>query len=106
MFGGCFDVEFETASEQFFREVREGRFVLVVSDLTVEELADAPENVRSCKGLGRPVASLLIHPTQRLQPSPDSVNVVQPQSGVLEVERCHSRWSAPPAEVDSEEDHG
>ena len=53
VFGGCFDVEFETASEQFFLEVREGRFVLVVSDLTVEELADAPENVRSVlQGLG------------------------------------------------------
>ena len=46
-------MEFETASEQFFLEVREGRFVLVVSDLTVEELADAPENVRSVlQGLG------------------------------------------------------
>ncbi len=47
VFGGCFDAEFKTVSEQFFREVRAGRFVLVVSDLTVEELADAPERVRN-----------------------------------------------------------
>ena len=47
VFGGCFDVEFEIASMGFFREVREGRFILVVSDLTVEELADAPERVRN-----------------------------------------------------------
>ena len=45
--GGCFDPEFETASQEFFRAVREGRFVLVVSDLTVEELVDAPERVRN-----------------------------------------------------------
>ena len=36
----------EAASLEFFREVREGRFVLVVSDLTVEELVDAPKRVR------------------------------------------------------------
>ena len=47
VFGGCFDAEFETASVAFFREVREGRFVLVVSDLTVAELVDAPERVRN-----------------------------------------------------------
>jgi hypothetical protein len=35
VFGGCFDPEFEAASWEFFREVREGRFVLIVSDLTV-----------------------------------------------------------------------
>lgn len=47
VFGGCFDPEFETASLAFFREVRNGRFVLVVSDLTVQELVDAPEAVRN-----------------------------------------------------------
>jgi len=47
VFGGCFDPEFEAASREFFREVREGRFVLIVSDLTVAELVDAPQQVRS-----------------------------------------------------------
>jgi len=46
VFGGCFDSEFEKASVEFFREVRDGRFVLIVSDLTVQELADAPDKVR------------------------------------------------------------
>jgi hypothetical protein len=47
VFGGCFDREFETASLAFFREVRKGRFLLVVSDLIVQELVDAPETVRN-----------------------------------------------------------
>lgn len=47
VFGGCYDSDFETESQQFFREVREGRFTLVVSDLTVQELVDAPEEVRN-----------------------------------------------------------
>jgi hypothetical protein len=47
VFGGCFDTEFQAESLQFFEEARAGRFALVVSDLTMEELADAPERVKS-----------------------------------------------------------
>ena len=46
VFGGCFDVEFQEASERFFQLVREGRFVLIVSDLVNLELERAPETVR------------------------------------------------------------
>ncbi len=46
VFGGCFDSEFEAESIQFFHEVREGRFILVVSTVTLDELALAPERVR------------------------------------------------------------
>ena len=43
VFGGCFDNEFRTESVRFFEEVRSGRFLLVVSDVTLDELGLAPE---------------------------------------------------------------
>ena len=46
VFGGCFDPEFEVESRKFFDEVRQGRFTVVISDVTVEELQPAPEEVR------------------------------------------------------------
>lgn len=46
VFGGCFDREFSEASHQFFREVRAGRFSVVISDVTTRELLQAPETVR------------------------------------------------------------
>ena len=46
VFGGCFDEEFKRESLRFFEEVGQGRFVLVVSDVTLDELELAPEEVR------------------------------------------------------------
>jgi hypothetical protein len=46
VFGGCFDVEFSAESIRFFEEVRQGYFVVVVSDVTLDELELAPERVR------------------------------------------------------------
>jgi predicted nucleic acid-binding protein len=46
VFGGCFDDEFRAESLRFFDEVRSGRFVVVVSDVTLDELSLAPESVR------------------------------------------------------------
>lgn len=46
VFGGCFDDEFKTESVRFFDEVRQGQFVLVVSNVTLDELELAPESVR------------------------------------------------------------
>lgn len=46
VFGGCFDTEFDKDSLAFFREVAEGRFVLVVSLVTLRELRRSPENVQ------------------------------------------------------------
>ena len=46
VFGGCFDDEFKTESVRFFDEVRQGQFVLVVSNVTLDELELAPEFVR------------------------------------------------------------
>ncbi len=46
VFGGCFDTEFERDSRTFFREAAAGRFRLVLSELTLRELAQAPAHVR------------------------------------------------------------
>jgi hypothetical protein len=46
VFGGCFDDEFETESIQFFEEVRQGQIVLVVSNVTLDELELASDGVR------------------------------------------------------------
>ena len=46
VFGGCFDDEFRAESVRFFDEVHSGRFVVVVSDVTLDELSLAPESVR------------------------------------------------------------
>ena len=44
--GGCIDVEFAEDSQRLFQWVRERRFVLLVSDVVVQELADAPQDIR------------------------------------------------------------
>ena len=46
VFGGCFDKEFDAASLLFFERVRDKTFVLVVSDVTLDELQQSPEPVR------------------------------------------------------------
>ena len=45
VFGGAFDEEFATASSAFFKEVRGGRHILVVSTLVRSELQPAPDEV-------------------------------------------------------------
>ncbi len=47
VFGGCFEEKFSQASVRFFEQVRAGAFVLVVSDVTMRELAPAPKFVSS-----------------------------------------------------------
>jgi PIN domain len=47
VFGGCCDDEFKTESVRFFEEVRQGQFVVVVSNVTLDELELAPDPVRS-----------------------------------------------------------
>ena len=59
VFGGVFDVEFEQASQAFFREVREGRFALVVSGLVRREVALAPVHVRELLAEVLPLAEAL-----------------------------------------------
>src|SRR5206468_1901595 len=45
--GGCLDTEFETPSLQLFAKFKAGEAVIVVSDLTLLELGEAPEEVRA-----------------------------------------------------------
>jgi hypothetical protein len=44
--GGCFDEEFSEWSNLLMTEIRKGDKTLVLSDLTLEELARAPDRVR------------------------------------------------------------
>ena len=44
--GGCFDDEFQKLSRRFFEQVRVADIRLLVSDLLIEELEGAPEDVR------------------------------------------------------------
>jgi len=46
VFGGYFDVEFETPTKQFFTEIDKGIKIPMVSDLTVSELEKAPKQVK------------------------------------------------------------
>ena len=45
--GGCEDLEFQEFSRQLMDHFVEGDFILVLSDLTVQELAAAPEQIRA-----------------------------------------------------------
>ncbi|PIQ62146.1 MAG: PIN domain protein [Bacteroidetes bacterium CG12_big_fil_rev_8_21_14_0_65_60_17] len=44
--GGYFDSEFEAASQALFRHFSAGKATLVISDITLLELAPAPERIR------------------------------------------------------------
>jgi len=44
--GGCFDDEFKEWSLKLFKEFQEGEKILVISDITLEELERAPVKVR------------------------------------------------------------
>ncbi len=46
VFGGVFDEEFAEASRAFFNQVQSGRFDVLVSSVVLDELLDAPEQVR------------------------------------------------------------
>jgi predicted nucleic acid-binding protein len=46
VFGGCFDDEFAEASLALFEEIKAGKFVLVLSSLTLQELDKAPKPVQ------------------------------------------------------------
>ncbi len=44
--GGCFDVEFEEWSNMLFDDFRAGKRLAIVSDITLDELTDAPQRVQ------------------------------------------------------------
>jgi len=58
VFGGVFDPGIDRASQEFFEEVRQGRFRLVISNVVADELKEAPERVRRAFESLLPVAEL------------------------------------------------
>jgi len=44
--GGCFDQEFEEWSNRLFDDFRAGKKIAVISDITLDELSDAPQKVQ------------------------------------------------------------
>jgi len=46
VFGGVFDNEFRSPSEEFFEEIRKGRFSLVTSAVVQAEIDPAPQQVK------------------------------------------------------------
>jgi len=44
--GGCFDQEFEEWSNKLFDDFKSGEKIAVISDITLDELTDAPERVQ------------------------------------------------------------
>jgi hypothetical protein len=47
VYGGVFDLGIDQASKEFFEQVKQGRFQLVVAEPVADELQDAPERVRN-----------------------------------------------------------
>jgi len=45
--GGCFDIEFKEWSNKLFEEFREGKKIVVISDITLDELSFSREEVCS-----------------------------------------------------------
>jgi predicted nucleic acid-binding protein len=45
--GGCYDKEFEEWSNRLFDDFKAGNIIAVVSDITLDELIDAPERVKN-----------------------------------------------------------
>ena len=44
--GGCFDDEFSEWSNKLFEEFKSGSKIAVISELVIEELKNAPHNVK------------------------------------------------------------
>ena len=57
--GGKFDSEFKRASENFFKQVQENKFHLVISSLVQEEIVAAPEKVRNFFNELKPEATII-----------------------------------------------
>lgn len=46
VFGGVYDTDFAESSRDFFRQVADGQWTVLISELVVAELAGAPQAVR------------------------------------------------------------
>jgi predicted nucleic acid-binding protein len=82
VFGGCFDEEFQGASQKLFDAVLNGRVVALISDTLVGELVSAPKQVQNL--LQRVIDSgceriTLSRETEQLQDAYLAAGVVTPQ---------------------------
>ena len=79
VFGGCFDEEFSEDSKELFAEIRSGRFLLVISRTTLDEINKAPKAVQKILG------DLPDELVQTLEPSQEIDDLAQAymDSGVL-----------------------
>ena len=59
VFGGVFDAEFQSASIQFFYLINAGVYDLVISDIVLGELRNAPEHVREVVDSVLPLATVI-----------------------------------------------
>ena len=59
VFGGILDEEFTDHSREFFREVRLGRFMMVVSPVGRQEVSSAPQAVQALWAEMMPFAELV-----------------------------------------------
>lgn len=46
VFGGCYDSEFKEDSLCFFKDIKSGRYILLLTEVVLAELQGAPEKVR------------------------------------------------------------
>lgn len=88
--GGVHDAEFAEASQQFIEGVRTGRFILLVSDIVVAELQDAPDAVR------RILPSL---PDAVIEPVEVTEEVLTLRDAYLEAEIVGPQWTDDAAHV-------
>jgi len=45
--GGCFDDEFSEYSMRLIEQINNGKYFAIISELTIEELIGAPDNIKS-----------------------------------------------------------
>ena len=65
--GGCEDEEFRARARRLFEEFRKGRAIPVLSDLTLRELAGAPDRVRAEIGEVPRENTEMIHTTDEVE---------------------------------------
>ena len=81
--GGYFDSEFETDSRRFIAAVRSGRIVMLVSEVVVQEILQAPENVQNL------LASI---PTSSVERVPLSKEVIELRNAYIAARILGAKW--------------
>ena len=84
VFGGCFDAEFSDDSAAFFEMVRLGVYSILICDVVLEELEDAPERVRDL------VMSL---PEQAVEYITVSEEIIQLRNAYLDAGILGPKWT-------------